>query len=192
VTVWLAPRMHLVTYPLRGGEWLNAVCVVQGTHPGDPREWDHAASQAQLDAALGRVCRQVRERVASIANWRLWVLHDRDPVASADALARGRVALLGDAAHPMRPYLAQGAGMAIEDARALQRVLATADGRVIDVPDALRRYARDRWRRVAQVQERSRRNGSIFHATGALRMARNASMRLLGARLMDQPWLYGR
>jgi len=190
VTVWLAPRMHLVTYPVRGGEWLNAVCVVQGTQPGDPGDWDHAASQAQLDAALGPVCGAVRERVASIASWRLWVLHARTPVASADQMAKGRIALLGDAAHPMRPYLAQGAAMAIEDARALQRVLTVADGRVMDVPTALRRYALNRWERVARVQERSARNGTIFHATGPLRMARNTALRTLGARLLDQPWLY--
>jgi salicylate hydroxylase len=190
VTVWLAPRMHLVTYPLRGGEWLNAVCVVQGTQAGDPRDWDHAASQAQLVEALGPVCIPVRDRIAAMPGWRLWVLHDRPPVASAEALASGRIALLGDAAHPMRPYLAQGAGMAIEDARELQRVLAVADDRILDVPTALKRYALSRWQRVAQVQERSRRNGSIFHATGPLRMARNAAMRMLGSSLLDQPWLY--
>ena len=191
VTVWLAPRMHLVTYPVRGGEWLNAVCVVEGTHPGDPRHWDHAASQAQLEAALGPVCAAVRERIAAMPSWRLWVLHGRAPVASADALARGRIALLGDAAHPMLPYLAQGAGMAIEDARELERVFAM-DPKVADVATALRRYALNRWQRVAQVQARSRRNGTIFHATGALRAARNAAMRAVGARLLDQPWLYGR
>ena len=190
VTVWLAPRMHLVTYPVRAGEWLNAVCVVQGTQPGDPRDWDHAASQAQLASALGPVCAAVRERIASIADWRLWVLHARAPVASAQQMAKGRIALLGDAAHPMRPYLAQGAGMAIEDARELQRVLSVTDGRVMDVPTALKRYALSRWERVAKVQERSERNGTIFHATGPLRMARNAAMWTLGARLLDQPWLY--
>lgn len=190
VTVWLAPRMHLVCYPVRGGDWLNAVCVVQGTQPGDPRDWDHAASQAQLASALGPVCAEVRERVAAIPQWRLWVLHARAPVASADQLARGRMALVGDAAHPMRPYLAQGAGMAIEDARELQRVLSVADGRVLDVPTALRRYALNRWQRVARVQEKSERNGTVFHATGPLRMARNAALRALGARLLDQPWLY--
>src|SRR4029079_12838881 len=95
VTVWLAPRIHLVTYPLRGGEWLNAVCVVQGTQPGDPRDWDHAASQAQLAAALGPVGDEVREGVAAVPAWRLWILHDRAPVASAEALAHGRIALLG-------------------------------------------------------------------------------------------------
>jgi salicylate hydroxylase len=190
VTVWLAPRMHLVTYPVRGGDWLNAVCVVEGTQPGDPRDWDHAASQAQLDASLGPVCAEVRERVAGMPEWRLWVLHARDPVASPDQLARGCVALLGDAAHPMRPYLAQGAGMAIEDARELQRVLAMVSEDITDVPTALRRYALNRWERVGRVQERSQRNGTIFHATGPLRMARNAALRTLGARLLDQPWLY--
>jgi salicylate hydroxylase len=190
VTVWLAPRMHLVTYPLRGGEWLNAVCVVHGTQPGDPRDWDHAASQAQLEAALGPVCSEVRERVAAMPSWRLWVLHDRPPLASPEAMVRGRIALLGDAAHPMRPYLAQGAGMAIEDARELQRVLAIADERVVVVPTALRRYALNRWERAARVQEQARRNGTVFHATGPLRVARNAAMRLLGERLLDQPWLY--
>ena len=190
VTVWLAPRMHLVSYPVRGGEWLNAVCVVQGTQAGDPRDWDHAASRAQLEAALGPVCAAARERIASIPDWRLWVLHARAPVASADMLAKGRIALLGDAAHPMRPYLAQGAGMAIEDARELQRVLSVADDRVIDVPTVLRRYALNRWERVAKVQARSQRNGTVFHATGALRVARNAALRTLGERLLDQPWLY--
>jgi salicylate hydroxylase len=167
------------------------VCVVQGTQAGDPRAWDHAASQAQLASALGPVCNAVRERVAAMPQWRLWVLHARAPVASAQEMARGRIALLGDAAHPMRPYLAQGAGMAIEDARELQRVLAVADDRVIDVPTALRRYALNRWQRVARVQEKSRRNGVVFHATGPVRVARNAAMRAMGARLMDQPWLYG-
>ncbi|HEY0825199.1 MAG TPA: FAD-dependent monooxygenase [Ramlibacter sp.] len=190
VTVWLAPRMHLVTYPVRGGEWLNAVCVVQGTQPGDPRDWDHAASQAQLDAALGPVCPAVRERIAAVPSWRLWVLHARPPVAAPEEMANGRIALLGDAAHPMRPYLAQGAGMAIEDARELQRVLGGVAESLMDVPTGLRRYALNRWQRVAQVQERSQRNGTIFHATGPLRMARNAAMWTMGARLLDQPWLY--
>ncbi|RYY68083.1 MAG: FAD-dependent oxidoreductase, partial [Comamonadaceae bacterium] len=191
VTVWLAPRMHLVTYPVRGGDVLNAVCFVEGSVAGDPRDWDQLAVRAELDAALGPVCAQVREQIDVIPEWRLWTLHDRPPVPGADAMAHGRIALLGDAAHPMRPYFAQGAGMAIEDARELQRVLAIADDRVVNVPTAFRRYALNRWQRVARVQARSRRNGTIFHAQGALRTARNLGLRTLGGRLMDQPWLYG-
>lgn len=190
VTVWLGPRMHLVTYPVRGGDCLNAVCVVEGRVQGDPRDWDHAAAAANLEAALGTVCPEALERVRSIPAWRLWMLHDRPPVPGADALAQGRIALLGDAAHPMRPYLAQGAGMALEDARELQRVLGLVQDNVADVPTALRRYALNRWQRVARVQARSRRNGVVFHAAGPLRWGRNVAMRLLGDKLLDQPWLY--
>lgn len=191
VTVWLAPRMHLVTYPVRGGDVLNTVCLVEGNISGDPRKWDHLAVRSELESALGPVCADVREHLAAVPEWRLWALHDRDPVTSADQLARGRIALLGDAAHPMLPYLAQGAGMALEDARELQRVLAIADDRVVDVATAFRRYALNRWQRVARVQARSRRNARIFHADGALRLSRNLALRTLGARLLDQPWLYG-
>ena len=103
-------------------------------------------------------------------------------------MARGRVALLGDAAHPMPPYLAQGAGMAIEDAAALGQALAMDS---VDVETRLRRYALARWQRVARVQARAVRNGQIFHATGLVRAGRDASIRLFGERVLDVPWLYG-
>jgi salicylate hydroxylase len=101
--------------------------------------------------------------------------------------AQGRVALLGDAAHPMRPYMAQGAGMAIEDADALGRCLAVSGN---DIPAKLAAYAQARWQRNARVQQRAIRNGQIFHARGLLRWGRDTSMRLLGEGLLDVPWLY--
>jgi salicylate hydroxylase len=90
----------------------------------------------------------------------------------------------------MLPYLAQGAGMAIEDANALAQAL--ADAAPASVPEALRRYAQARWRRCARVQERARRNATIFHASGALKFARDAAMLVAGRKLLDQPWLYAR
>nr|WP_205964636.1 FAD-dependent monooxygenase [Ramlibacter agri] len=191
VSVWLAPRMHLVAYPVRGGDWLNVVCVVEGEVVGDPRDWNHAAVAAELHAATGAISSAARALLQAVPQWRLWALHDRAPVAGDEALARGRIALLGDAAHPMRPYLAQGAGMAIEDACELEKLLGVADERVLDVPTLLRRYALNRWERVARVQQASRRNGAIFHAAGPLRWGRNLALRARGAALMDQPWLYG-
>ncbi|MEO6854763.1 MAG: FAD-dependent monooxygenase, partial [Rhodoferax sp.] len=98
-----------------------------------------------------------------------------------------RVALLGDAAHPMRPYLAQGAGMAIEDAATLASVLQSGT----DIPAALAHYARQRWQRNARVQARAQRNGRIFHASGLVRWGRDRAMQLGGERLLDLPWLYG-
>ena len=106
---------------------------------------------------------------------------------SASEQAQGRVALLGDAAHPMRPYLAQGAGMAIEDAAELEQQLGQAS---LGVPALLQQYAERRWRRNARVQARSIRNGEIFHAQGLTRWGRDRALALFGRQLMDQPWLY--
>jgi len=98
------------------------------------------------------------------------------------------VALLGDAAHPMLPYLAQGAGMAIEDAASLAKHWHSAS---LTAEQRLLSYAQSRWQRVSRVQQRARRNGKIFHADGLLRIARDTAMKVGGARLMDMPWLYG-
>jgi salicylate hydroxylase len=106
---------------------------------------------------------------------------------SAQEHVRGRIALLGDAAHPMRPYLAQGAGMAIEDAYVLNQELRLAQH---DVPGALQRYAQARWQRNARVQSRAIRNGSIYHLQGPARMGRDIAIRLMGERLLNVPWLY--
>lgn len=190
VTAWLGPRLHVVAYPVRGGEWLNVVAIVHGHVHGGLEDWDHGANAADLQSALARTCADLRDLIAAIPAWRLWVLCDRPPVSSAEQMARGHVALLGDAAHPMRPYLAQGAGMAIEDAAELGRQVALVDG-VLDVPTLLRRYALNRWPRNARVQARSIRNGGIFHLDGPMAWARDASMHLLGERLLDVPWLYG-
>lgn len=193
VTAWLGPRLHVVQYPVRRGEWMNVVAIVQGQLPPGQsarlEDWDHSANGADLQAHLSDACTGLRDLVAAIGAWRLWVLCDRPPMTGPKAMACGRVALLGDAAHPMRPYLAQGAGMAIEDAAELAQRLAQADG-LLDVPTLLQRYALNRWARAARVQAQAIRNGEIYHLQGPMAWARDASLRVLGARLMDQPWLY--
>ena len=136
---------------------------------------------------MAHTCTALQQLLHAIDRWRLWGLSSRPPMRGPREQAQNRVALLGDAAHPMVPYLAQGAGMAIEDAQALAQVLG-AD--CVDVPAALSNYANARWQRNARVQARSLRNGQIFHAAGPLRWGRDAAMKLLGERLLDVPWLY--
>lgn len=193
ITAWLGPHLHAVTYPVRGGSLLNVVCVVQQQVEGPRSGWDLPGTHARLRAALGAVCEPLQAVVDAAPDWGLWVLHDRTPVEGAHQMASGRIALLGDAAHPMRPYLAQGASMALEDAQELGRCLGMVRDHGIDVETALHRYALERWQRVARVQRRARRNGMIFHATGLLRMARDLALRSAPiTRVMDLPWLYRR
>ena len=186
VTVWMGPRLHIVHYPVQAGRSLNVVVIVQGARPAHPQDWDQAAQAAQLFAALGPLCRSLRQTLEAVPDWRLWALNERPTLSSAAQMGRGAVALLGDAAHPMRPYLAQGAGMAIEDAQVLAQSWRTEGS----VAERVQRYAELRWRRNAQVQQRAIRNGRIFHAQGPIRWGRNLAMGVLGARVMDVPWLY--
>ncbi len=188
VTVWMGPRLHVVHYPVRGGQWLNLIAIVHGDKPAQAEAWDATGHAQALMQAMGAVGADLRERLASVPAWRQWALHDRVPLSTPSQMAQGRVALLGDAAHPMRPYLAQGAGMAIEDAQALAQCLSAEAG---SVAERLQAYAQARWARNARVQARAIRNGRIFHASGPVAWGRNLSMRLMGERLMDQPWLYG-
>ena len=189
VTAWLGPKMHAVQYPVRGGEWLNVVVFVHGAAPSDFQNWDHSANTADLMHQLAGCCPALQDTVQAAPDWCLWVMHDRPPLQGAHQHAQGRVALLGDAAHPMRPYLAQGAGMAIEDAAELGQALSGASSKT--VPDALQQYAAARWQRNARVQARALRNGQIFHASGPMRWGRDAAMKLNGEKLLDMPWLYG-
>ena len=195
VTVWMGPDAHVVHYPVCGGEWLNLVVLTEGQMPGvtadDLQSWNAQQTLAQtehdLQAALRGACFRLQELISAAAAWRAWPLCGRTPMQGAHQHAVERVALVGDAAHPMLPYLAQGAGMAIEDAAALAQRLAQE----VDVAKALQAFAAQRWQRNAQVQTSAMRNGEVFHAQGPMRWGRDLGLRLAGPRLMDQPWLYG-
>ena len=191
ITAWMGRNMHVVIYPVRAGQAMNIVAIVHGKVSGDQTSWNHSALAADLKTHLVDSHGDLRDLLDHIDStaWRLWTLHDRPPMQGAHQLSQGRVALLGDAAHPMRPYLAQGACMAIEDAEALGHVLKNCPPQ--SVPSALQRYAQARWQRNARVQARALRNGEIFHADGPMRWGRDTAMKLLGGKLLDLPWLYG-
>lgn len=194
VTAWLGTRLHVVQYPVRRGELVNVVAVVEGRQTGNPQGWSNDASRAELLQTIGPVHAQLRDMLEAVTSWKLWPLNDRPPMTGAYEHAQGRVALAGDAAHPMRPYLAQGAAMALEDAwtlgRLVQRALAADSTSPLPWAALFQRYAQGRWQRNARVQANSIANGKVFHAGGLLRLGRNAALSLMGDTLIDKPWLY--
>jgi salicylate hydroxylase len=128
----------------------------------------------------------LRALLAQAQDWRRWPLYDRPPIARWHDR---HVALLGDAAHPMLPFLAQGAAMAIEDAEMLARVLSERDH---DIASALRDYSAQRSPRASAVQLAARKQGRIYHLDGMSALARNMALRLMGSeRLMSElDWIY--
>jgi salicylate hydroxylase len=193
VTVWMGPHVHWVAYPVSAGERLNVVCLVESTTAQDAAmpDWSQRRSPAQVQAdlqqALQSACSELRTLADACGDWRCWPLYGRRPMRGPDEHAQGCIALLGDAAHPMLPYLAQGAGMAMEDAWVLGNCLAA----FADVATGIRAFAQQRWQRNARVQQQALRNGDIFHAEGLMRWARDQGLRWMGPALMDMPWLYG-
>lgn len=193
VQVWLGHRTHAVLYPVKSGQWLNVVIVVQRHGQHVEAGWDHVAdAQTVAQAMGGHLHRELHDILRAVGQWRMWPLYARKPVWGHTDMVRDRVALMGDAAHPMKPYLAQGAAMALEDAWALGALVQAcgASAEALPWPQLLRTWGQQRWARAAWVQRRSHRNGWIFHMRPPFKWVRNWGMQLLGAGVMDVPKLY--
>ena len=188
VNLHLGPGRHTVHYPVAGGRETNVVVIRQTK---EAREgWSRDGDVGVLTDHVAGGSQGLRELVASAQGWQVWSLFDR----KSAAMARGRIALLGDAAHPVLPFLAQGASLAIEDAAVLARLLADAlqaEG-ARGVPAAMAAYAAARSARVARVQDASRGNGRTYHLGWPWSIGRDIALRRLGSDGLRERygWLY--
>jgi 2-polyprenyl-6-methoxyphenol hydroxylase-like FAD-dependent oxidoreductase len=182
--LWLGRDAHLVHYPVKGGKLINIVAIVadQWNQPG----WSAEGQRDDLLAHFAPFAAEARALLAQPERWQKWALFDR-PVAHAGS---GPVTLLGDAAHPVLPFLAQGAALAIEDAAVLAQCLQREPN---DIDGAMRRYETLRRRRAARAQREAQRNGQRYHFSGLRAAARNMALRMMGGeRLLHRyDWLYG-
>jgi salicylate hydroxylase len=183
--VWVGPNCHLVHYPLRGGDQYNVVVTF---HSRDAETWSvREGSRAEVLSYFEGIARRPRRLLELPKSWKRWATADRTPIAS---WTHGRSTLLGDAAHPLLQYLAQGACMALEDAVTLGRALAACDD---DVDAAFALYERSRVARPARVVLMTLDKGRIYHAQGVERLVRNDLWRgRTPERYYDAlEWLYG-
>jgi len=183
--IWLTAGAHVVHYPVRAGREHAFVIIFE--EPQHTLGWSAQVEAAFVRARAQRLAPSLRVLLEAGENWRVWSLHE---LAMPHRWSDGRVGLLGDAAHPVLPFLAQGAVLALEDASVLAHELSQNSG---SVSGALVRYEDRRRARALRVQGASRRNGRIYHLAGALAKARDNVLRRTPATLLmrQYDWLYG-
>jgi 2-polyprenyl-6-methoxyphenol hydroxylase-like FAD-dependent oxidoreductase len=183
--IWVGPNCHLVHYPLRGGQQFNLVVTF---HSREQEVWGvRDGSKEEVLSYFEGICDRPRQLLDAPKSWKRWSTADRDPIGN---WVHGRAVLLGDAAHPMLQYLAQGACMAIEDAVTLGEAVKHCD---FDLDAAFKLYEKSRVTRTARTVLSAREMGRIYHAKGVERLVRNS---LWKDRKPDQfydalQWLYG-
>ena len=185
VVLWAGPKTHLVHYPLRRGEMFNLVAVFHSDRYEEG--WNVFGDTDELNAKFKDAHPTVKHLLNKINVWKMWVLCDREPVKH---WTKGRAVLLGDAAHPMLQYLAQGASMATEDAVVLANKVAAAGD---DYASAFQAYNQERYLRTARVQLYARMYGEFYHAGGVRAEVRNELLKPKpggGAPGEGMAWLY--
>lgn len=183
--VWSGPNCHLVHYPLRGGKQYNLVVTF---HSRERETWGvRDGSKEEVLSYFAGIHSRPRALLDRPRSWKRWSTADRNPVA---AWGQGRSTLLGDAAHPMLQYLAQGACMALEDAVTLGRAVEACD---FELEAAFRLYEAARLTRTARVVLSTREMGRLYHASGVERLVRNSlwTGRTPGQFYDALAWLYG-
>ena len=183
-TVWLGPNKHFVTYHVNGGKSLNCVCLVE--QDGWLNEsWSEKGEIGELKRAYKGWNRTIETLLqhADPNTLYKWALHDRLPMKQ---WSKGRIVVLGDAAHPMLPFLAQGAAMAIEDGAVLANCIDNFD----EVEEALKYFEKIRKPRTSYVQSAARRNAKVLHLSGLAAILRNLVMGYIGNKIFKKLYSY--
>ena len=186
--LWLGANAHLVHYPLRGGDLVNIVAIIEdGWTGGETADfWQQNGDAKLIRLRFAGWHADARDLILSVREWKRWPLFDRSP---APRWSVERTVLIGDAAHPVLPFLAQGACLAVEDAAVLAKALAETNG---NVNAAITQFERKRLVRAAEMRIASRRQGAIYHMSGPMALARDLVMSRIGReRLMSRlDWIY--
>ena len=183
-TVWLGPNKHFVTYHVNGGKSINCVCLVE--QDGWLNEsWSEKGEIGELKRAYKGWNRTIETLLqhADPNTLYKWALHDRLPMKQ---WSKGRIVVLGDAAHPMLPFLAQGAAMAIEDGAVLANCIDNFD----EVEEALKYFEKIRKPRTSYVQSAARRNAKVLHLSGFAAILRNLVMGYIGNKIFKKLYSY--
>lgn len=184
-TLWLRPSSHIVHYPVRGGREIAITAIFDDDMQS--QNWSEPVDLTSLSSRTALFPSKLKALLAKPYLWRKWSLYTHN---ETNPLVSQRISLLGDAGHPILPFLAQGAVMALEDAAVLATVLDKTSNR--DIPQSLALYATLRYKRVQSIQKASAQNGRIYHYAGMYRIFRNLALKILPPSfiLSRYNWIY--
>jgi salicylate hydroxylase len=194
IALWMGHDRHAVHYPVARGTQINLV-LIRSTRLPSETGWDMAVDPGVISKLDEGAATPLKHLIAAAPQWRRWPLYGAPVATMAGAsVGLGRAALIGDAAHPVLPFYAQGAAMAIEDAGELAALVGPAlrSGDKARLSAALERFQTRRAPRAARIVAESRRNGTIFHMPWPLSLARDYAIRRKGPEGLArrQDWLY--
>lgn len=184
IVVWLGPGGHVIHYPVDGGASINVVAMIEETYNFDG--WASQGHSADLLPYFDGWDDRIREFLERPHDWQKWTVVGMNPVPR---WGKGQVTLIGEAAHPIEPFMAQGGSTAIEDAATLAAISAT-DRK--DIANAFRLYETTRHARATRIQKASHQRGRIYHMSGPMRWVRNQILRRRSPKsfLTHYDWLY--
>lgn len=185
VTTYLHAGFHLVAYPIRAGTAINLAAFTPGNSIAE--QWSGETDAGALKRAMRGTAPALSKLIDEAGPWTVWPLHTVDQ--ARPWTAPSGIALIGDAAHAMTPFAAQGAAMAIEDAFTLADAIVSGPA----IADALSRWEMERKLRVRKVARRGALNHFAWHASGPVAVARNLFLKLKSPESLaaDMDWLYG-
>jgi len=183
--LWMSPHAHVVHYPVRAGRELAIILVRKDMVASD--DWSTEIPQSWVLDVAKEFCEPLRRLLEAPPQWKKWALYELAPLSFWHS---GRIALLGDAAHPTLPFLAQGAVLALEDAAVLARRI---DEQPTNIARAIAAYGMARRHRATRVVAAARTNGRIYHLSGPMAAARDMALRMTPPRALmaRYDWVYG-
>jgi len=187
--IWLAPNAHIVHYPVEAGRTLAIVAIAKAEK--GPDDWSIDINASRVQERFADAPKPVRDLLALAKAWRQWPLYRR---TRSTRMSGKRTVLIGDAAHPILPFLAQGGALAIEDGFELAKLFATATDETGALSQsAIDRFARSRRQRALKVEQASLDNGRAYHHAGAVAQVRNLALSTLPGHLFMRryDWIYG-
>jgi salicylate hydroxylase len=187
VALWMGPDCHAVHYPVAGSRLINLVVIRKAKAAREG--WNSTGDAGEINAFAGSAAQPLRDLIQSAPGWQVWSLND----SKVATMAKGHLALMGDAAHPVLPFMAQGAALAIEDAAVLARLVSAAFEAGKPLTEALRQYDAARRKRAAKVHATARANADFYHMAWPFSLARDLVLRRSKPERMlaRYDWLYG-